>query len=193
LGLLKKIMAVPELSDFNLAGGTALALQIGHRKSVDLDFFGARMIDKDEMVSLLESIGELHILQHSRNILIFNINGVKVDFVNYKYPWLREISQVEGIRLASLADIGAMKLAAIIGRGKKRDFTDLYFLLRKFTLSQLLAFYRDKYLDGNEFLVLRSLTYFDDAEEDKELELLEVATWSDVKKKIETAVKTLLK
>jgi hypothetical protein len=74
-------MAIPELSGFNLAGGTALALQIGHRKSVDLDFFGASPIDKDEIVTLLESVGNLHILQHSRNILIFNINGIKVDFV----------------------------------------------------------------------------------------------------------------
>ena len=193
LGLLKKIMAIPELSGFNLAGGTALALQIGHRKSIDLDFFGARPIDKDEIVSLIEDLGELQILQHSRNILIFNINGIKVDFVNYKYPWLREIHQVEGIRLVGLADIGAMKLAAIIGRGKKRDFTDLYFLLQKFRLAELLAFYRDKYPDGNEFLVLRSLTYFDDAEEDKQLELFEKADWSDVKKTIEKEVKILLK
>jgi len=80
-----------------------------------------------------------------------------------------------------------------LGLLKKRDFTDLYFLLQKFTLSQLLAFYRDKYPDGNEFLVLRSLTYFDDAEEDTALELLEKADWSDVKKTIEKEVKTLLK
>ncbi|MFM9948963.1 MAG: nucleotidyl transferase AbiEii/AbiGii toxin family protein [Saprospiraceae bacterium] len=186
-------MAIPELSGFNLAGGTALALQIGHRKSVDLDFFGARPIDKDEMVALLEVLGNLHILQHSRNILIFNLNGIKVDFVNYKYPWLREITINEGIRLVSLSDIGAMKLGAIAGRGKKRDFTDLYFLLKKFTLPELLAFYREKYPDGNEFLVLRSLTYFSDADEDKELELFEKAAWSDVKKSIVKEVKKIMK
>lgn len=193
LDLLKKIMAIPELSGFNLAGGTALALQIGHRKSVDLDFFGAKPIDKDEIVSLLEVFGETHILQHSRNILIFNLNGIKVDFVNYKYPWLREITIVEDIRLASLPDIGAMKLGAIAGRGKKRDFTDLYFLLKKFTLSELLTFYREKYPDGNEFLVLRSLTYFDDADEDKEPELFEKADWPAIKKSIAEEVKKLLK
>ncbi len=184
---------MPELSGFNLAGGTALALQIGHRKSVDLDFFGARPIDKDEMVALLEVLDDLHILQHSRNILIFNIGGVKVDFVNYKYPWLRDIKHEEGIRLVSLADIGAMKLGAITGRGKKRDFTDLFFLLKRYTLSELLGFYREKYPDGNEFLVLRSLTYFDDAEEDKELELFEKVDWSEVKKTIEKEVKKILK
>ena len=185
-------MAIPELSGFQLAGGTALALQIGHRRSVDLDLFGARPIDKDEIVPLLESIGNLHILQHTRNILILNINGVKVDFVNYKYPWLRDIKQEEGIRLVSLADIGAMKLGAISGRGKKRDFTDLYFLLKQFTLPELLGFYREKYQDGNEFLVLRSLTYFDDAEEDKELELFEKAAWTEVKKTIEKEVIKIL-
>lgn len=193
LGLLKAIMAIPALSGFHLAGGTALALQIGHRKSIDLDLFGARPTDKDEMVALLEALGDLHILQHTRNILIFNINGVKVDFVNYKYPWLRDIKQEEGIRLVSLTDIGAMKLGAISGRGKKRDFTDLYFLLKQFTLPELLGFYREKYQDGNEFLVLRSLTYFDDAEEDKELELFEKAPWTEVKKTIEKEVKKILK
>jgi predicted nucleotidyltransferase component of viral defense system len=186
-------MASPELSGFNLAGGTALALQIGHRKSVDLDFFGARPFEKDEMLSLLEDFGDLYILQHSRNILILNIHGIKVDFVNYKYPWLRQINHTEGIRLVSLADIGAMKLGAITGRGKKRDFTDLYFLLKQFTLLELLGFYREKYPDGNEFLVLRSLTYFDDAEEDNELELFEKADWSEVKKTIEKEVKKILK
>ncbi len=189
LGLLKKIMAIPELSGFHLAGGTALALHIGHRKSVDLDFFGARPFDKDEILSLLEDCGELHILQHFRNILILNINGVKVDFVNYKYVWLREITETEGVRLVSLADIGAMKLAAIAGRGRKRDFTDLYFLLKQFTLSELLGFYREKYPDGNEFLVMRSLVYFDDADEDEELELFQKVAWSEVRETIEKEVK----
>ena len=86
-----------------------------------------------------------------------------------------------------------MKLGAITGRGKKRDFTDLYFLLKEFTLTELLAFYRQKYADGNEFLVLRSLTYFDDADEDKELELFEKAAWSDVKKSIAEEVKKIMK
>jgi hypothetical protein len=189
LGLLKDIMAIPELIGFNLAGGTALALQIGHRKSIDLDFFGARPIDKDEIVDLLEPLGDLQLLQNTRNILILNINGVKVDFVNYKYPWLRAIQIVEDIRLASLPDIGAMKLGAIAGRGKKRDFTDLYFLLQQFTLTELLGFYREKYPDGNEFLVLRSLTFFEDAEEDQKLELFEKAEWSEVKRTIDLAVK----
>lgn len=193
LGLLKKIMAIPELSGFNLAGGTALALQIGHRISVDLDFFGARPFEKDEILSLLEDVGEPYILQHSRNILILNIHGVKVDFVNYKYPWLREIKLEDGIRLVSLPDIGAMKLGAITGRGKKRDFTDVYFLLKQYKLAELLSFYRDKYPDGNEFLVLRSLTYFEDAEEDEEPELLFEAAWPDVKKTIEEEVRKILK
>jgi len=192
LGLLKDIMAIPELIGFNLAGGTALALQIGHRKSIDLDFFGARPIDMDEIVGLLEPLGDLRLLQHTRNILILNIKGVKVDFVNYKYPWLRAIQIVEDIRLASLPDIGAMKLGAIAGRGKKRDFTDLYFLLQQFTMSELLGFYREKYQDGNEFLVLRSLTFFEDAEEDLKLELFEKADWSEVKQTIDLAVKKML-
>lgn len=193
LDLLTGIMAVPELAGFNLAGGTALALQIGHRKSVDLDFFGVRPFEKDEIIGLIEHLGGYRLLQHSKNILILDIDSIKVDFVNYKYPLLRPVVQENDIRLLSLADIAAMKLGAITGRGRKRDFTDLFFLMQQFSLSEMLTFYREKYIDGNELLVLRSLTYFDDADMDDDLMVLKKAAWPDVKNTINKAVHQLLK
>lgn len=189
LDLLKRVMAVPELEGFNLAGGTSLALQIGHRVSVDLDLFGSRPFEKDEIMDLADGLGTVRLIHATKNILVLDINGVKVDFVNYKYPLLRELRKESDIRLVSLPDIGAMKLAAITGRGRKRDFTDMFFLMRQYTLSELLAFYNQKYPDGSEFLVARSLTYFDDADQDESLQLLQPADWPAVKETIESEVK----
>lgn len=190
LGLLKKIMAIPELADFNLAGGTSLALQIGHRISVDLDFFGARAFETMEILDLLADFAPLNIISQAKNILILNVKGVKVDFVNYRYPLLEEPLIEEGIRLLRPADIGAMKLMAIAGRGRKRDFFDLYFLLNLYTLDELVQFYLRKYHDGSELMVARSLTYFDDADEDDDFKLLsEQVSWEKVKKTILKAVR----
>ena len=188
LDLLKGIMSVSELDAFSLAGGTALALQIGHRISEDLDFFGNRPFEKDEIIDLLSRFGNIHLMNQSKNILVININGIKVDFVNYKYPLLKEVIIEDNIRLLDLPDIGAMKLAAITGRGKKRDFTDLFFLLEKYSLSELLSFYNNKFPDGSEFLVTRSLTYFDDADKDEELRLFTAYSWDKIKARLQKEI-----
>lgn len=192
LGLLNDLMAVPELSAFNLAGGTALALQIGHRISIDLDLFGVRPFEKEEILDLVSGLGHCVVIHQTRNILVFNINGVKVDFVNYKYPLLDEVRTIDGIRLIGLPDIAAMKLGAITGRGARRDFTDLFFLLKQYSLPEMLAFYNQKYPEGSELLVLRSLTYFDDAEEDKAPDMLQQTDWKEVKATIRKEVKAIL-
>ena len=193
LALLKKIMALPELNGFNLVGGTSLALQIGHRISVDLDLFGNRPFEVSEILDLVRPLGEVRTLSQSKHILILNINGVKVDFVNYRYPLLQDVLLVDNIRLVSLQDIAAMKLAAIVGRGRKRDFTDLFFLLKHFSLSELMEFYNAKYNDGNEMIVVRSLTYFADADLDEDMQLLKKADWHTVKTKLLSEVNKLYK
>ena len=169
-----------------------MSLQVGHRVSVDLDLFGGTgPLDSDVLTAIVNQLGAVETLTASQNILIFKVNGVKVDFVNYRYPLLRPIVETEGIRMASLADIAAMKLAAIAGRGRKRDFTDLFFLMQHFSLSEMLDFYQKKYHDGNLFLVMKSLTYFDDADSDLDLQLLKSATWEQVKSTIEKAARTV--
>ena len=188
LELLKSLMAQPELKDFALAGGTSLSLQIGHRISVDLDFFGNSPFEINEMLDLLHLLGNVSILKQSRNILITEVNGVKVDFVNYRYPLLRNILEIDGIRLVSTADIAAMKFGAVAGRGRKRDFTDIYFLLQEFSLAEMMSFYNAKYDDGSEMMVARSLTYFDDADGDQDMQMLKKAPWNTVKKTILKAV-----
>ncbi len=186
LGLLKELMALPELSKFNLVGGTALALQIGHRISVDLDLFGqSGPLQADSIRKTLAELGEVEDLHESRSILTVKVNGIKVDLVNYQYDLLKDITVTDSIRMVSKQDIAAMKLGAIAGRGRKRDFIDLYFLMQHFTLREILGFYQQKYPDGNPFLILKSLTYFEDAEEESDLNLLIKVDWGKVKSIIE--------
>ena len=192
LELLKGIMAIPDLADFTLAGGTALALQIGHRMSYDLDFFGSKVLDKDELIDLLNDLGEIKLLSQSKNIIVLSINSIKVDFVNYKYPFLESIKMKQDIRLSGLKDICAMKHAAISGRGRKRDFYDIFYLLNHYSLEDQLSFYKAKYLDGSVFLVLKSLSYFEDADQDEELMLLSPVKWEFVKSKIQTEVMKIM-
>lgn len=181
LGLLNKLMQLPMLKSLRLVGGTALALQIGHRKSVVLDFFGSFPIESLDFEVLLHEFLNVTSLKRSEKINIFNINNIKVDFVNYKYPWLSDAVYHDGIRLASLEDIAAMKLAAIMGRGSKKDFIDLYFLLEKFTLQQMLGFYQQKYADAAGYMLLKSLTYFEDAETEPQPEMLFDVSWQQIK------------
>lgn len=191
LELLKQISATNYFNEFALAGGTSLSLQIGHRISYDLDFFGQKEIDSIEILNTISAIAKPKIIHQTKNILILNINEIKVDFVNYRYPLLKKLINKDGLRLVSIEDIAAMKLAAVAGRGKKRDFFDIYEILKHYTLNQILGFYNSKYEDGSEFLVLKSLTYFDDANLDADLKLFNDVTWENVKKQILKAVKQI--
>lgn len=167
LEILTALMSNPYFGEFYLVGGTSLALQIGHRESIDIDLFGYKELDELELSDFLSTLGKIQILKKSRNFLIYTIDGVKVDLVNYRYPWLYPCLNLENQRLADQRDIAAMKLNAISGRGSKKDFIDLHFLLKKYSLSEMIGYYNKKFLDGSEFLVLKSLTYFDDADLDE--------------------------
>ena len=129
LQLLKSLQAIPALKDTRLVGGTSLALQVGHRNSVDLDFFGSIPISADELRETIASKHSVTIVNESKNINIYLIDGIKVDVVNYQYNWLDEPIQEGPVTLAGIRDIAAMKIAAVIGRGTKKDFVDLFFLL----------------------------------------------------------------
>lgn len=126
-------------------------------------------------------MGSVVLLSKSKNILVYVVNDVKVDFVNYDYRWVKPVLNIQGFRLASKEDIVAMKLNAIAGRGSKKDFIDLFFLLKQFSLGELLDFYKSKYPDGSEFMVLKSLGYFDDADEDETPNMLLPMNWEQVK------------
>ena len=184
LELLNKIMAVEAFDNFVLVGGTSLALQEGHRLSIDIDLFGNSPIDEFEFTEILKEFGKAVILRKSPNIIIYSIDGIKVDFVNYQYPLIEEAILEDNIRLASKKDIAAMKLNAISGRGSKKDFIDLALLLNTYSLREMMSFYKQKYQDGSEFLVIKSLTYFEDADNEPMPVMLINESWDDVKKKV---------
>jgi len=193
LELLKDLLSLDLFSDLRLAGGTSLALQIGHLKSIDHGLFGNINVDVLEINKALSQIGSITQLKDSKNIHIYLINGLKVDIVNYTYPWLQDLMQEDDVRLAKCEDIAAMKLSAITGRGTKKDFIDLYFLLKQWTLSQMLQFYLSKFHDGSLFMVMKSLVYFEDAETDKMPDMLIPVNWKEVKKAIMAAHKDYIK
>lgn len=194
LGLLKRLMAEPDLAPFNLVGGTALSLRIGHRQSYDLDLFGYPDALNIPMISsLLLDYGTFEVQTASKNIFSAWVDGIKVDFVRYQYQLLEPVSIEDGIRLVSLEDIAAMKLAAVTGRGRKRDFSDIYFLLNHFALPEMIDLYLKKYPDSNRFLLIKSLDYFEDAAEDSDPVFLQKADWPSIKKTISQEVHKLFK
>ena len=136
LELLKRLQQIPLFEDLRLVGGTALALHIGHRHSIDLDLFGSIDADYMEISEVLREYDLKATLNYnSKNIHQFTINDIKVDIVNYPYEWLEPQIETANIRLAGLKDIAAMKLSAITNRGTRKDFIDIYFLLQTFSFA----------------------------------------------------------
>ena len=182
LELLKKLCQEPYLMDCRLVGGTALALQYGHRTSVDLDFFGSFGNEEDKLFTVLQPYAEVRRVKDSPNIKIFFMDDVKVDFVNYSiYPWIDDAVEDDGLRLASPKDIAAMKINAIEGRGSKKDFIDIYSLLQHYSLDEFLKFYSQKYPNYSIYRALMSLTYFADADPKDTPTLFMDATWDEMK------------
>jgi predicted nucleotidyltransferase component of viral defense system len=185
-------MGKPYLSPFVLVGGTALALQIGHRISIDLDLFCVQDFDTEELLPNLLNDYALTVSVKMPQTLICSIEQIKVDFIRFKYPFIRPIKHEQGIRMLSLEDIAPMKLDAITGRGSKKDFFDLYFLLQRYSLLNLLELYQEKYPHQTLFHVVKSLTYFEDAEQMPDpITLDRKVSWGKVKKGIVQAVKSL--
>jgi predicted nucleotidyltransferase component of viral defense system len=193
LGLLKSLMDQPLLEPFYLVGGTALALQLGHRFSVDLDLFTHLPYDKDELFDVLREEYNMTIELTNKVITIGYINDVKIDLVNVRYIPQYPMHTVEGVRMLDIKDIAAMKLNAITQRGNKKDFYDMYFLFKSLTLADMLTVFEEKFKTQNSYQVVKSLTYFADADVfndpivfDKKI------TWSKVKSSINKTVEKFL-
>lgn len=191
LELLKRLMAEPLFGQTRLVGGTALALQFGHRSSIDLDLFGSIEEDTNLTTEVLERIGPTIPGKCSAHIKTYRICGVKTDIVNYdRYPWIDAPVLEDGLRLASPKDIAAMKVNAIQGRGTRKDFVDMYFLIQRFGLDQVMQFYKTKYPDYSEYRAMLSLTYFEDAEQNPMPEMFIDVSWGEMKRSILQAVET---
>ena len=184
LELLRKLSLLPELSQMRLVGGTALALQYGHRQSIDLDFFGEMTNAPDEIINKMSEFGDCVVLNNQKSILQLVVSGVKVDVIDYSlYKWIDSPVCENGLKLASVQDIAAMKINAIEGRGSRKDFIDVYMLLKKYSLDEILGFYKQKYPNYSIFRALLSLTFFEDAERESMPIMLIDDSWEQMKKK----------
>jgi hypothetical protein len=135
---------------------------------------------------------EIVVLQQTPQAIIANIKGIKVDFIRFRYKIIDPVILKEGIRMLSLKDIAAMKLDAINGRGSKKDFFDLYFLFQHFDLETMLGFYNEKYPHQTTFHIVRSISYFADAENQPDpLVCDKKITWKKVKKTIQQEIQKL--
>lgn len=191
LGVLRSVLATDTFESFNLVGGTALALQFGHRLSIDLDFFTTDPFDKELAKSELADIGIWTTDSENKIGLRGQLNGIKMDFITYRYPLLEPIVVIDDIRMLSQADISAMKLSAVTNRGAKKDFYDIYFLLRRHSFAQLFDWYKGKFQTNNLFMLLKSITYFDDAElTETPVLLAENVSWETVRDTILLEVAT---
>lgn len=196
LELLKELMQYNCLQNFFLVGGTSLALQLGHRISVDLDLFTETNFKTADILEELKTNLEYQvILQKEKNSLIINAKQkgsenelVKIDFVKYDYPLINEIQNIDSLRLISIEDITAMKLSATANRGAKKDFFDIYELLKRYSVKEMMHLFSKKYPEIIHFHILKSLTYFKDAEAEFEPISLNNTNWEQVKTTIEQRI-----
>jgi len=172
------------LKNSYLAGGSALALHLGHRYSLDFDFFSPEPFEARNFINQLSQIGEFQPVSLKVNTIWGNFNSIKFSLFYFPYPLIKKPKLLWGVSIASPADIAAMKLAAISDRGTKRDFIDLYFLVRsKYKLEKIFQFYNKKYqkLSENIYSIIKSLQYFEDAEVSPMPRMIKKVAWKKVK------------
>jgi len=163
--LLRDLQSREIFKDYFLVGGTALALQLGHRESIDIDLFTRNDINKDEIHELLNSEFKGRYQIHNEKRIIFQIiiDNIKVDLVKNDYDFIEEVKHEDGIRYLGKKDISAMKLLAVAQRGDQaKDFVDVYYLLKEIPLKEMFEYYKKKYTQTDVCMIKRSLIYFDD-------------------------------
>lgn len=171
--LLQKLMKDEMLKDFSLVGGTALSLKIGHRISIDIDLFTTKGFDEMALLKhLANKYPEVLIRDMFNNTILLDIDKIKVDILSHQYPWQKPVETKEGIRLASLEDIGAMKLHAIFQNGTRiKDFIDMHFLLEHHPLRTYLEAYQNKY-GGNQAMATYALLYHKNIDHEAKVKML---------------------
>jgi hypothetical protein len=191
LELIKSLQSKPYLKGFYLVGGTALALHLGHRKSIDIDLFSNFDFDAFALLEQIQQDYSYQLFYTATNTLKGVMENINVDILAHRYQLLTEPVVLHGITLLSMPDIIAMKMNAISVSGQRsKDFIDIYYLLDHFDLGSMLEFYQKKYDQKNVVFILKSLIYFDEVDLADWPILIEnpKLKWGDVKKRIEKAV-----
>jgi hypothetical protein len=191
LELLKSLQSKDYLKGFYLTGGTALALYLGHRKSVDIDLFSNFGFDVTRLLENINQDFRFQLFYSSANTLRGSIDNVKTDIIAHRYKYIKDPVIYENYFILSEEDIIAMKINAIMTSGQRvKDFIDIYFLLEKYDISDMVKFYKSKYNQENDSLVLKSLIYFDDVDNSDWPILIKNPglKWAEIKKRIENVV-----
>jgi hypothetical protein len=194
--LLSQLMNLEVLSTYNLVGGTGLSLKLGHRISIDIDLFSKEKIENELIINCLsETFQKKFVLISSNKVGIFcKINNIKVDLIHYNFDLINPIEEFENVRIVSSEDIAAMKIQAILGRGVKKDFYDLFELLNQFSLNEIIQFHKLKYpLQTLNITIPQAITYFEEADESEDPISLRNETWDEVKKGLRKVVNEYLK
>lgn len=182
--VLKASAQVVQKWDAYLAGGAGLALQLGHRRSVDFDWFTRRTLPPTEVLSDMQSLGlPVHVRQNDEGTFLGQVGGIDYSVFRYRYDLVGRCVEFEGCKLASLKDVAAMKMTAIVQRATKRDYVDLYaiFNTESVDLGDAVSTMRRKFPGVDPSLALRALTYFDDVDKQPMPEMLAKMSWDDVK------------
>lgn len=194
--ILNQLMGMRELKGFSLVGGTALSLLYGHRKSVDLDLFSNKPFENAEIIKALTKKFKSSFKTRTTNprFGIFGfVDNVKIDFIHHPHPIIKPLREQDGLRFFSTEDIIAMKVQAILGRGRKKDFWDVAELLNHFSIADFIHFHEEKYASQNLLIsVPQALIYFADAEESEDPISLKNQTWKSVQKFIQHKVSEYL-
>ncbi len=191
LGLIKSLQQKEYLKYFRLAGGTALALYWGHRKSIDIDLFCDSSFDAAHLLEEIQQDFIFDLFLTAPNTLKGSINNIKVDFIAHRYPNIGSPVVLEGMKLLHENDILAMKLNAISISGQRsKDFIDIWYAFKKYEISEMIDFYMGKYNQPQASHVLKSLIFFDDVDLADWPELIKDPglKWEDIKKDIEKNV-----
>jgi len=179
-----------------LAGGSGLALHLGHRISIDLDFFTPKEFESKEVTRQLQEVGNFKLEERSWGTVLGRLEGIRFSLFIYKYPVLFPFKRIYEVNVSDLRDIAAMKIEAIASRGTKRDFIDLYFICQRgIPLKKIFSFYDRKFgkLASNLIHIQKSLVYFTDAEFEGVPKILKPVTWKEIKKYFEQEVKKVVK
>ncbi|MDZ4793341.1 MAG: nucleotidyl transferase AbiEii/AbiGii toxin family protein [Bacteroidota bacterium] len=164
--LIQQLQAIPELNEFHLVGGTALALQLGHRNSIDIDLFTQNEFKPTDIISLLEKDYRISTTLVRKGTILAVVNNIKTDFIRHNYLFLNAPIIEERIRFLSKEDIAAMKFHAIIQSGKRlKDFIDIYFLLQHFSMKQMIGFFTAKYSYSNAMIAMKAVNFFGELDE----------------------------
>lgn len=195
LDLIRSLMEDKNFDQFFLVGGTALSLQIGHRKSIDIDLFTDKDFDANKIADYLKKVYHAERMKVLKNGVFCFVNKVKVDLLAHQYPLINPLEITEGIRMASLPDIGAMKLNAILYNGTRlKDFVDMHFMLERTPLEQLTDAFVQKYPDANRQMAHTALLYHNDINLKEKLQFIrQKISLDEIKERLKESVRNTQK